>query len=90
VGLVDDGLPDVLDLLLCRDHQLCLAGSVRELDGQLEDALGALRHLLGLAFRLVGGSNSSILYVAVGRVLGLVGGLVGWMEVSVWFHFDKG
>jgi hypothetical protein len=52
---------------------------VRELNGELEDALRALGHVVGLALRLVCCGDGSIFYVAVGgRVLGVGRGLVGF------------
>jgi hypothetical protein len=58
---------------------LGLARGVRELDGELEDTLRSLRHLIGFALRLVCCGDGSIFYVAVGgRVLGVGRGLVGF------------
>jgi hypothetical protein len=55
---------------------------VRELNGELEDALRALGHVVGLALRLVCCGDGSIFYVAVGgRVLGVGRGLLGFGNV---------
>ena len=52
---------------------------MRELDGELEDTLRALRKVIGLALGLVCCGDGSIFYVAVGgRVLRVGRGLIGF------------
>jgi uncharacterized membrane protein len=46
---VNNGLADVLHLLLRRDHYLGLPGGMRELNGQLEGMFGLLRAFMVVA-----------------------------------------
>jgi hypothetical protein len=46
---VNNGLADVLHLLLRRDHYLGLPGDVRELNGELEGMFGLLRAFMAVA-----------------------------------------
>jgi hypothetical protein len=58
---------------------LGLSRGVRELDGELEDTLRALRKVVGLTLGFVCCGDGSIFYVSVGgRVLAVVRGLVGF------------